>query len=301
MIEDVEFRSEGALLRGLLLRPDSGSEPPLVIMAHGTSATIRMVADEYAEVFRSSGLAVLLYDHRNLGASGGEPRQEINPWIQCRGYLDAIDLAQTLEGIDRHRIGLWGDSYSGGEVLVVGAVDDRVSAIVAQIPVCGSRPPDHEPSQTNFDAIRNCLLEGDVTGGPGTTAGPLPVVSSDQLGTPSLLEPIQAFRWFMDRGGRHGTGWLNQVTRVVPDTPVPFSPVLCSPFVRPPVLMMVAPDDEMEHANYDVSRLTYDLMPDPKQWHDIGGGHFGLLYHPSALFDEAASIQSSFLERWLAH
>lgn len=300
MIEDVEFRSEGALLRGMLLRPDSGSDPPLVIMAHGTSATIRMVADEYAEVFRRSGLAVLLYDHRNLGASGGEPRQEINPWIQCRGYLDAIDLAQTLEGIDRQRIGLWGDSYSGGEVIIVGAVDDRVSAIVAQIPVCGSRPPALEPSQANFDGIRNCLLEGDVAGGPGTTVGPLPVVSPDQLGTPSLLEPIQAFRWFMDRGGRHGTGWLNQVTRVVPDTPVPYSPVLCAPFVSPPILMMVAPGDEMEHANYDVSRLAYDLMPDPKQWNDIAGGHFGLLYHPSPLFDEAARIQTSFLERWLS-
>ncbi len=88
MIEEVEFRSQGALLRGLMFRPDSESSPPLVIMAHGTSATIRIVADEYAEVFRRSGLAVLLYDHRNLGGSGGRPRQEINPWIQCRGYLD---------------------------------------------------------------------------------------------------------------------------------------------------------------------------------------------------------------------
>lgn len=234
MIERVEFRSEGVLLRGPLLRPNPGPDPPLVIMAHGTSATIRMVADEYAEVFRSNGLAVLLYDHRNFGVSGGEPRQEINPWVQCRGYLDAIDFAQTLEGIDRDRIGLWGDSYTGGQVLVVGAVDDRVSAIVAQTPVCGSRPPDLEPSQANFDTIRHTLLEGDVTGSPETTVGPMPVVSSDQLGTPSLLEPIQAFRWFIEHGARHGTGWSNHVTRVVPDTPVPYSPFLCAPFVTAP-------------------------------------------------------------------
>src|SRR5680860_1087426 len=78
-----------------------------------------MVADEYAEVFRQNGLAVLLYDHRNLGSSGGHPRQEINPWVQCRGYLDAIDFVQSLDRVDGDRIGLWGDSYSGGEVLVV--------------------------------------------------------------------------------------------------------------------------------------------------------------------------------------
>lgn len=299
MIEDVAFPSAGATLRGLLFRPDDVELPPVVIMAHGTTATIRMVADEYAEVFRRNGLAVLLYDHRNLGASGGEPRQEINPWMQCRGYLDAIEFVRTLDGIDGQRIGLWGDSYSGGEVLVVGAIDQRVTAIVAQIPVCGARVPALEPSSAHVQTMRSYLLDGDVTRSPATTLGPLPVVSPDQLGTPSLLEPVQAFRWFIDRGGRHGTGWLNRVTRVVPDTSVPYSPFLCAPFVRPPTLMMVAPGDEMEHADYDVSRLVYDLMPDPKQWYDIAGGHFGLLYHPSPLFDEASGVQAAFLRRWL--
>jgi len=85
MIEEVEFFSENALLRGLLFHPDeeTGSSP-VIIMAHGTSATIHMVADKYAEAFQQAGFMVLLYDHRNLGRSEGEPRQEINPWIQCR-------------------------------------------------------------------------------------------------------------------------------------------------------------------------------------------------------------------------
>jgi hypothetical protein len=206
----------------------------------------------------------------------------------------------TLDGLDHDRIGLWGDSYSGGEVIIVGAIDERVTAIVAQIPVCGPAPPTLEPTRANFNAIRTSLLTGDVAGGPEVTMGPLPVVSADQLGTPSLLEPIQAYRWFIDRGARHGTGWLNRVTRVLPDTPVPYNPVLCAPFVTPPTLMIVAPDDEMPHANYDVARLAYELMPDPKEWYDIAGGHFGLLYHPSPLFDEATRIQAEFLTRWLS-
>lgn len=70
-----------------------------------------MVIDGYAEVFRRNGFAVLLYDHRNLGISGGEPRQEVNPWIQCRGYAHAIDHVETLGGVDAGRIALWGDSY----------------------------------------------------------------------------------------------------------------------------------------------------------------------------------------------
>ena len=59
-------------------------------MAHGTSATIGMVADQYAEAFHDAGLTVLPYDHRGFGASGGEPRLKINPWLQAQGYRDAL-------------------------------------------------------------------------------------------------------------------------------------------------------------------------------------------------------------------
>src|SRR5660398_230545 len=89
------------MLRGLLFLPESQTKrPPLVIMAHGTSATVYMVADKYAEAFSRAGLAVLLYDHRNFGRSEGEPRQGTNPWIQCRGYRDAVKLVERLNGVD---------------------------------------------------------------------------------------------------------------------------------------------------------------------------------------------------------
>jgi alpha-beta hydrolase superfamily lysophospholipase len=268
-------------------------------MAHGTSATVYMVADKYAEAFSRAGLAVLLYDHRNFGRSEGEPRQEINPWIQCRGYRDAIKFAEKLDGVDPERIALWGDSYTGGQVIVVGAIEQRVRAIVAQIPVFGAEPPKVDPNRANFDIIKETVSRGDVRGSPETTVGPMPVVSSDQAGTPSLLKPIQAFRWFIDYGGRAGTRWNNSVTRVVPATPVPYHPTLCAPFVTAPTLLMVAPEDEMVHANYSVSRQAFELIPGPKEWYDIAGGHFGLLYYPSELFDEASRVQIEFLKKWL--
>jgi pimeloyl-ACP methyl ester carboxylesterase len=300
MIKEVEFPSEGATLRGLLFLPESQTKrPPLVIMAHGTSATVTMVVDKYAEAFSRAGLAVLLYDHRNFGKSEGEPRQEINPWIQCRGYLDAVKFAEKLDGVDPERIALWGDSYTGGQVIVVGAIVPRVKVIVAQVPVFGAESPEVNPNKANFDLIKETLLRGDVRRSPKTTMGPMPVVSSDQAGTPSLLKPIQAFRWFIDYGGRAGTRWDNHVTRVLPATPTPFHPTLCAPFVRAPTLLMVAPEDEMVHANYSVARQAYELIPGPKQWYDIAGGHFGLLYYPSELFDEASRVQTEFLKKWL--
>jgi alpha-beta hydrolase superfamily lysophospholipase len=300
MIKEVEFPSEGAMLRGLLFLPESQTKRiPAVIMAHGTSATVYMVTDKYAQAFSRAGMAVLLYDHRNFGRSEGEPRQEINPWIQCRGYLDALKFAEKLDGVDPERIALWGDSYTGGQVIVVGAIEQRVKVVVAQTPVFGAEPPEIYPSRANFDIIKDILLRGDVHGSSETIMGSMPVVSSDQAGTPSLLKPIQAYRWFIDYGGRAGTRWINSVTMVLPATPVPYNPTLCAPFVKAHTLLMVAPDDEMVHANYSVARQAYEFIPGPKQWHDIAGGHFGLLYYPGELFDEASRVQIEFLKKWL--
>ena len=72
---------------------------------------------------------MLAYDHRNFGDSDGEPRQELDPWVQVRDYRHAITFAQTLDGVDPDRVGVWGSSYAGGHVLVVGAIDRRVGCV----------------------------------------------------------------------------------------------------------------------------------------------------------------------------
>ena len=64
----IAFPSQGAMLRGFLLAPAGASTPlPAVIMAHGTSATIGMVAIEYARVFAASGLAVSFVSNSSPG------------------------------------------------------------------------------------------------------------------------------------------------------------------------------------------------------------------------------------------
>jgi hypothetical protein len=86
-------------------------------------------------VFEAAGLAAIVFDNRNFGASDGEPRQEINPWQQVDDYRDAISFAQTLPETDPERIGVWGSSYSGAHVLVLGAVDRRIKCVASQVPL----------------------------------------------------------------------------------------------------------------------------------------------------------------------
>ncbi len=297
MFHNVEFPSQGTILRGRLYRPAGTRPVPVVVMTHGTSATITMTTDRYAEVFHECGFAVLLYDHRNFGESGGEARQEINPWVQARGYLDAMTYIRSVPGIDPEAIVLWGDSYSAAEVIVVGAVDERPAAVIAQVPAMGPDLPPPDPGAALFAALRDTLHGGSVDGGPEDTTGPIPVVSADQLGTPSLLTPIQAFRWFVEYGGRHGTGWRNEVTRVVPARLPRFHAGIAAPHLQHRLLMVIAPEDEMQGANPEVSRAAFAAVPAAKEVVEIGGGHFGLLDYPGELFDQASRAQTDFVVR----
>src|SRR5262249_22099077 len=133
---DIEFDAEGATLRGWFYpgRGATGSTPT-VVLAHGFSAVKEMYLDSFAEVFSAAGVNAVVVDDRNFGGPDGGPRQEIDPWAQVRDYRHAITYATTLPEVDPARIGIWGSSYSGGHVLVVGAIDRRVKAVVCQVPL----------------------------------------------------------------------------------------------------------------------------------------------------------------------
>src|SRR5690349_19349031 len=123
---DVEFSGEDVTLRGWFYPAEgAGSPAPVVVMAHGFSAVKEMYLDKYAEAFSAAGLNALVFDNRNFGASDGEPRQEIDPIAQIRDYRHAITYAQSLPEVDRTKVGVWGSSFSGGHVLVLGAIDKR--------------------------------------------------------------------------------------------------------------------------------------------------------------------------------
>ena len=297
MYELVDFPSEGIVQRGRFYSSSSDETSPCLVMAHGTTATISMVAEDYAEAFLQAGMSVLLYDHINFGGSDGVERQQINPWVQARGYRDAVTYVRKRPDVNPDRVALWGDSYSAMEVLVVGAMIAGLAGIVAQIPACGIKLPDIEPSTEIFNELKEIFEGGDVSGTIETTEGPMPVVSFDQTGSPSMLKPIQAFKWFIEYGGRHNSEWLNTVTRVLPPTEIPFSPYLTAPFINAPTLMMTGTNDEMIHCNPDVQKLVFDKISARKEFHQIEGGHFGLLYSPGKLFEEAVGRQTEFLNK----
>src|ERR1700756_2744838 len=200
MRKDIEFRTEdGIELRGWHYLPEKrAGKVPTIVMAHGFSAVKEMYLDRFADAFAAAGLGALVFDNRNFGASDGEPRQEIDPWQQVSDYRDAITFAETLPETDPARIGVWGSSYSGGHVLVVGAIDRRVKCVVSQVPLAsGSRNLKRlvradmaAPLREQFDMDREAQMGG-------AAPSMVPVVTSELNGV-AALPTADSYEWFTE-------------------------------------------------------------------------------------------------------
>ena len=131
----IEIPSEGERLAALLYQPKGAGPHPCVVMAGGWCYVKELVMPTFASVFAEAGIASLTFDYRYMGGSSGEPRQHIDPWQQIQDYRNVVSFAEQLDEVDANRIGAWGISYSGGHVLILGAVDPRVRAICGVVPV----------------------------------------------------------------------------------------------------------------------------------------------------------------------
>lgn len=136
MEKKVEFNSSGYKLKGILTIPEGFTgDRPLVVMAGGWCYTKEIVMPHYGKAFHDIGCATLAFDYRNFGESEGSIRQDLNPWEQIEDIRNAVSFAETLDGIDKSRIGLMGISYAGGHAIITGAIEPRLAFIISTVPV----------------------------------------------------------------------------------------------------------------------------------------------------------------------
>lgn len=275
MRKDIEFKTEdGVTLRGWHYLPErrSGSVPTIV-MAHGFSAVKEMYLDRFAEAFAAAGLGAIVFDNRNFGASDGDPRQEIDPWQQVRDYRDAITHAQSLPEVDADRIGVWGSSYSGGHVLVLGAIDRRIKCVVSQVPLASGhrnarrliRADYLAGVQKAFDDDRRARLAG-------APPAMIPVVAEDPA-APSALPTPDSWAWFTETGRTRAPSWKNEVTLRSVEMFTEYEPGSYVSFVSPtPLMMIVALGDVLTVA--DLALEAYERALEPKHLVTLPGGHF---------------------------
>ena len=271
---DVEFDAEGVTLRGWFYPAEGRTgAAPTIVLAHGFSAVKEMYLDKFAELFSGNGLNALVFDNRNFGDSDGTPRQEIDPWAQVRDYRHAITYASTLPETDASRIGVWGSSYSGGHVLVVAAIDRRVKAVVAQVPMVSGYDNVRALVRSDFiDGYRQMFDDDRLARYQGKEPAMVPVVAENPL-DPSALPTPDSWQWFTETGKTRAPNWKNEVTLRTVEMLGEYNPVDYIAQISPtPLLILPARNDVLTPTTFAIA--AYEKALEPKRLQILPGGHF---------------------------
>ncbi|KAK5710592.1 hypothetical protein LTR15_012921 [Elasticomyces elasticus] len=264
-------------------------------MAHGFTALKEMDLDTFAEHFTSNlPISCLVYDNRNFGDSEGAPRHEIIPSLQQSDYSDAITYAQSLGDVDAEKIGVWGSSYSGGHVLVVGAVDRRVKVVLSQVPLVNGWDNFNRLIRPDFQPGLNQTFQQDrLARMSGKEPGKIPVVHENPLEMSSMpsADSYQFFSMWEKK-----SNWKNEVTIRSIELLRANDPAHGIHRISPtPLLMTVAQDDVLTPP--DLALEAYSRAREPKQVHIIPGGHFD--GYAGFNFERNAGRQTEFLRQTL--
>jgi uncharacterized protein len=270
--EDTAFTADdGTVLRAWLYVPDGHGPHSAISMAHGYAGTRHHGLEPFAEAFAADGHVVLLHDHRGFGASGGEPRQDVDPWTQIADWRRALSHLEARPEVDPGRLGLWGTSYAGGHALVLGATDPRLRAVVAQVPtISGGEQTRRRVRPEDVEAFETRLVDDERARAAGREPGRRAIVSDDPAVPASYRAPDAVAFYLQDVPA--GV-WANEVTVRSTHAATTYEPGSFVDRISPtPLLMVVATHDTVTLT--DTALAAYERALEPKRLVMIPGGHF---------------------------
>jgi uncharacterized protein len=291
--KDIEFRADdGVTLRGWHYLPDRKGPFPTIVLAHGWASVKEMYLDKFAAAFAAAGLASIVFDHHNFSASNGEPRHEIDPQRQVRDYRDAVTFALTLK--ETGKIGVWGTSYSGAHAISVGAVDRRVSCVVAQVPFVNGFENSRRLRADHVPQVRALLEQDRRDRFDRKPPGYLPVVAASDA-MPSSLPSADSWEYFSTAMALVPE-WKNEVTLKSVELLGGYAPGAVIRHVSPtPLLLLVAENDVVTPT--DLALDAYAEAREPKRVVVLPGGHFGAYVEK---FEVASSEAIQWFKQHLA-
>lgn len=146
--EEVRFPSGDVHLAGTLISPDVPGKHPAVILVHGSGPQNRESVLPFARFLVRRGMAVLGYDKRGVGGSGGD--WTVASFDDLAGdVVAAFEYLKTRADIDGGQIGMLGWSQAGW-IMPLAAI--RASNVAFVISVSGAGVP---AAETTLDQARN--------------------------------------------------------------------------------------------------------------------------------------------------
>jgi fermentation-respiration switch protein FrsA (DUF1100 family) len=127
----LEFSVRGQRVAGIFRSPRGrpGARVPGVVLTGPFTGVKEQVVSVYARRLADAGLATLVFDHRNFGASGGEPRQHEDSAGKLEDLRGATSALARQNSVDAGRLGCVGVCLGGGYALRHSAFDPRIRAV----------------------------------------------------------------------------------------------------------------------------------------------------------------------------
>ncbi len=153
--QELTFEHDDIRFSGTLHVPSGVEEAPAVVVTHGAgpgeenTPLYRQIAD----LFPAIGFAVVTYDRRGSGDSGGE-RTGATYKDLARDAIAAKEAAAESPAVDGDRIGLWGLSQGGWIVMEAAAMSDPAFAISVAAPLT---TPGRQMQELAYNLV---LIEG---------------------------------------------------------------------------------------------------------------------------------------------
>jgi len=299
MPEPVELASGGERLAADLYLPDGEGPHPCVVLGGGWCYVKELVQPSYAQAFAERGLAALVFDYRYMGGSTGEPRQHIDPWQQIEDYRNAISYMEARDDVEADRIGAWGISYSGGHVLILGAIDARVRAVCGVVPtVDGYQNMRLAHGTLGFRRLQTALLEARrrlYETGEHTYLPHQPKDESELASWPFPKSRVT----FTRLKETQAPAYEGRSTAASTEMLLAYSVM---PYVErlhgTPTLLVVAEGDD--HTHWDLAARAYDAIPgDRKRMHVVPRSGHLTLYEDEQAVSAVAQVAADWFTEHL--
>lgn len=133
---NVGFFSEGDPIAALWRTPDHDGPYPAIVQGPGwLGLKDAKLYVRYHEALVAAGFAVLIFDYRGFGDSGGDTGV-LSPARQLQDLVNAVTYLTTREDVVVDAIGTFGTGGTGGgNAVLLAGIDPRIKAVVSQVPV----------------------------------------------------------------------------------------------------------------------------------------------------------------------
>jgi acetyl esterase/lipase len=187
-------------------------------------------------------------------------RTRLIPMKQVEDYRNAISYLQGEPGVDPDRIGIWGSSFAGGNVIVVAALDSRVKALVGQVAAISGKNSPSGPVPLRGKLLEDAIKRARTGQGEQFETG-FSVRRMVDIETQQMVAEYRPFQYLKAIGDR-------------------------------PVLLIPAEKDELIN-NRENSYAALEVLSGPKKLIEVPG-----ITHFEMYINEAFEISSNAAAGW---